>query len=313
MWIHEQTSQEKSQKGCTVRTSNCIERASILRFPIVVSAFVAGITFGGCASTMNLPSHWNENKIVVDGKNNDWDVTYLIDDNKLVIGFVNDSSFVYMLLATNDRPLATSLMRGITVWFDPQGGKEKTFGIHYPLGGMSLRGARRGAGQESDTLTEAPERIGSVPTELEILGPGKDDRHKMQVMETGGIQANANLAGNSFVYEIRVPYSEAYPFSIKTKPASVIGLGLETAQAGTSGKGQPRGGKGGGLKGGGEGGGMGGGSEGGGVGGGGYGGGSGGMRGGGRGGRGGSGQKGSETTESLDIWIKVPLIGQPTK
>ena len=89
----------------------------------------------GCASTMNLPSHWNDHKIEVDGKNADWDITYLIDDNKLVIGFVNDSDFVYLMLATNDRTLAMSMMRGLTVWFDPKGGSDKSFGIRYPLGG----------------------------------------------------------------------------------------------------------------------------------------------------------------------------------
>jgi hypothetical protein len=307
--------QRKHQKGNIVRTTDRNKHASFLGFPVLLSLLIAGITWGGCASTINLPSHWNENKIVVDGKSNEWDVTYLIDDNKLVIGFVNDSNFVYLLLTTNDRPLATSLMRGVTLWFDPQGGTEKTFGIRYPLGGTSPRGARHETGQESDTLVGRAELVGSVPTELEILGPGKDERHKMQVMETGGIQANANLTGNSFVYEIKVPYNEAYPFSIKTKPGSVIGLGLETAQARMSGKGQARGGGGGGMKGGGEGGGMGGGSEGGAAEGGGYGGGGGGMRGGGRGsrgGRGGSGEKSSEATESLDLWIKVPLISKPT-
>jgi hypothetical protein len=282
--------------------------------PITALVF-AGILMDGCATTMHLPSHWNENKIVVDGKKTDWDVTYLIDDNKLVIGFFNDSSFVYLLLATNDRPLAMNLMRGITVWFDPQGGTEKTFGIRYPLGGVFGRGTRSGEDREGDAA-QSMEVPGARATELEMLGPKDNDRHRMQIMETGGIQAKVSLTGNSFVYELRVPYSDAYPFSINTKPGSVIGLGLETAQARPGGKSESHvgeGREGGGMRGGGDGegteGGEGGGMEGDGEGG--YGGG-GGMRGGGRGGRGGLGRGGSGTSEQLDMWMKVPLLAKDT-
>lgn len=296
--------------------SNRFRHLSLLQI-ILLAAFTITILFiTGCGSTMHLPSHWNNQKIVVDGNKNDWDVTYLIDDNKLVIGFLNDSSFVYLLLATNDRPLAMTLMRGITVWFDPKGGTDKTFGIRYPLGGMFARGARTAEGQESEP-SPSIDMFSAGATELEMLGPGKDDRHRMQVMETGGIQAKVSLTGNSFVYEMRVPYSESYPFSIKTKPGSVIGLGLETAQGRMAGKGQSRGGgnEGGeGIRGGGEGEGMGG--EGEGVEGGGEGGYSGGgMRGGGRGGRGGrggSGRGGSQASEQLDLWMKVPLVANDT-
>jgi hypothetical protein len=288
-----------------MRISEFTLHAESFRITLVASTILLAFALTGCGTTMHLPSHWNEQKIVVDGNKNDWDVTYLIDDNKLVIGFLNDSSFVYLLLATNDRPLAMQLMRGLTVWFDPQGGTEKTFGIRYPLGGMFPRGARSGGDQESDSppITEMP---GSRATELEMLGPKDNDRHRMQIMETGGIQAKVSLTGNSFVYELRVPYSDAYPFSIKTKPGSVIGLGLETAQAKMSGKVQPRGGEaeeGGGIQAGDDGEGMEGGAEGG------YG---GGMRSQGHRGRGGSRMGSPGLAESLDLWMNVPLLAKDT-
>jgi len=266
-------------------------RQPLISFIVIIFAFA----ISGCAATMHLPSHWNEHKIVVDGQNKEWDITYLIDDNKLVIGFVNDSSFVYLLLATNDRGLAMSMMRSLTVWFDPKGGTDHTFGIRYPLGGMFARGSRSGEGEEADVSTPV-ERAGSGSTELEILGPGKDDRHRMQILETGGIQASVSHGGNSFVYELRVPFSATYPFSIKSTLGSTIALGLETSQTSMPKREQSDGERREGGEEGGEGG---------------FGG--GGMRGGGRGGRGGrGGYGGSGAAEQLDIWMKVPLVAKDT-
>ena len=267
---------------------------------LVVAIILAGLILAGCGTTMQLPSHWPDQKVVVDGKNSEWDRTYLIDDNKLVIGFVNDSSFVYLLLATNDRPLAMSLRRGLTVWFDANGGGDKTFGIHYPMGGMFSRGARSGEGENSELAFDPTEQLTNPPTELEILGPGKDDRHRMQIMETGGILAKFNLSGNSFIYEMRVPFTEGdqFPFAIRSKIGSVVGLGLETSQGSVQRPEQKRN----------EGGSVGdaseeegdrglGGS---------------GMRGGGRGGdRGGYGQGGTRGSAGpLDLWMKVKLVAR---
>lgn len=267
------------------------------RSVVVVSAFLLALLFAGCGTTMHLPSHWPDQKVVIDGKNTDWDRTYLIDDNKLVIGFVNDSNFVYLLLATNDRPLAMSMMRGLTVWFDPKGGDEKTFGIHYPLGGIFPRAGRSGDTGNDESMEEPTGSFGLPPTELEILGPGKDDRHRMQIMETGGILARYTVSVNSFVYELRVPFSEGdqYPFAIRSRVGSAIGLGLETGQGRMrqrpTGEGQERGDREdgeGGEEGGYEGGGM-------------------------RGGRRGFGQGGTrESTGPLDIWMNVQLVGRDT-
>ncbi len=178
----------------------------------------------GCATTINLPGHWPNKLIIVDGKNVEWEHTYLVDDNKLVVSCDNDSTFVYVLLATNDRPLALSMMHGLTVWIDSKGGDDKAFGIRYPLGD----GFKREKGENADELSV--EQFGMPPTEIEILGPEKHDQHRMQMMETGGIQARYRFSVNSFVYELKVPLatSDKYPFAVHSTIGQVIGLGLET-------------------------------------------------------------------------------------
>jgi hypothetical protein len=277
--------------------------STILQNQTITAIMFLSLAISGCGTTMHLPSHWPDQTVVVDGKNSEWDRTYLIDDNKLVIGFVNDSSFVYLLLATNDRPLAMSMRRGLTVWFDVHGGDDKTFGIHYPMGGMISREGHSSEGEKDELVFDPADQLTNPPTELEILGPGKEDRHRMQIMETGGILAKFSLSGNSFIYEMRVPLAQGdqYPFAIHSNVGSVIGLGLETSQGRSERKGESR-------------------RKGGGIGDasedegdeGAYG--AGGMRGAGRGGeRGGYGQGGTrESSGPLNVWMKIKLVPKDT-
>jgi hypothetical protein len=208
---------------------------NVIRFTtavLTIASCIPVLFLTGCATTMNLPSHWPDKPIVIDGKNTEWEHTYLVDDNKLIVSCDNDSNFVYVLLATNDRQLTMSMMRGLTVWFDAKGEHDQTFGIRYPLGG-GFRHEGGGNGESGGELSMEPAgQFGMPPTEVEILGPGKDDRHRMQMMETGGIQARYRISVNSFVYELKVPLAsgDKYPFAIHSTIGQVIGLGLETSQ-----------------------------------------------------------------------------------
>lgn len=265
-----------------------------------ISILILNFALVGCGTTLHLPSHWPEKQIVVDGKNSEWERTYLIADNKLVVSFVNDSSFMYLLLATNDRQLAMSMVRGLTVWIDSKGGDDKTFGIHYPMGGRFSREMQASDRENEDPSIDPGEQMGMPATEMEILGPGKDDRHRMQIMESGGIQATYRLTVNSIVYELKVPFmhGDQYPFAVRSKIGDVIGLGLETSQGRMQGGGRESRGRNTGIEpaeGGEE-----GGYEG------------RGMRGGGRGGEGaGYGQGGSRGSASpLDIWMQVKLVSK---
>jgi hypothetical protein len=277
--------------------------ALLLENQFIIVIMLSGFAISGCGTTMHLPSHWPDQRISVDGKNIEWDRTYLIDDNKLVIGFVNDSSFVYMLLATNDRPLAMSMRRGLTVWFDSHGGDDRTFGIHYPMGGGFSQGGHSSEGENNELALEPADQLIIPSTELEILGPGKEDRHRMQIMETGGIQAKYTLNGNSFVYEMRVPFTQGdqFPFAIHANVGNTIGLGLETSRGREPRKAEkdrPEGGVSDASENEGERGDYGG----------------SGMRGGGRGGeRGGFGQRGTrESSGPLSVWMKVKLVAKDT-
>jgi uncharacterized membrane protein YgcG len=264
-------------------------------------AFIDGTMFcaiglivflAGCGS-MELASRWSEQKPVLDGNTAEWaDKSITIENKKLTLGLMNDSTFVYLMLATNDRQYSRMLMaRGLTVWFDASGGREKTFGVHYPLGITAGR-PQRSSDISRDAETFDSQLQANAPlTDLEILGPGKEDRHKMPIMATGGIQAKAIFAAGSFVYELKVPFPDdsRFPFSIRSKAGTKIGVGLETPDFESQGGEQ-----------------------------GGFGGGGGGGRGGGGGGRGGRGGGGggsmgsnpervSGAASPLKVWLSVQL------
>ncbi len=230
--------------------------------PQRTSAYFLGVfvllILGGCGS-LQLASRWPEQAIVVDGVTSEWrDKTSSIESKKVTIGFANDSNFVYMMLSTSDRALSRMLAtQGLTVWFDPAGGRKETFGIHYPLGLLAGKSGTQG----TDTDVKDAFRVSASMSELEILGASKDDTHRMSVLAAGDIQVRAKVDPSSFSYELRVPYAadDRIPFSIRAKSGSLIGVGLTTpptetgdgslsggASAPSGGGGRGRGGRGGG-------------------------------------------------------------------
>jgi len=218
---------------------------------------------GGCAA-LQLSSQWTENAVSVDGRVDDWSgKTTSIGAKRLTIGFANDTNYVYMMLATTDRATSRMLvMQGLTIWFDTSGGRTKSYGIHYPIG---LFSGGSGGGRQAESDPFSPMGGNSPMSQLEVLRPGQDDVRRLQIASAQGIQARVSYTETGFVYELRIPYASAerFPYSLRARPGSVIGVGLETPDVGGSqassgaapgggGGGRGRGGRGGGSSGGSE-------------------------------------------------------------
>ncbi len=102
------------------------------------------LTFLGCRQS-NLFSAWRERPIKIDGKYTDWnESTVYYDENaKAVLNLVNDTGYLYICLISRNRAIETKIMEsGFIIWFDPDGGQKKVFGIRFPVGlrrmGMSI-------------------------------------------------------------------------------------------------------------------------------------------------------------------------------
>lgn len=252
-------------------------------------------SFAGC-SEPELSSTWKDREITVDGKAGDWkDVVAYIEKTNAAVGLLNDEHHLYVCLTTMDRITASKIVRsGFTVWLDPTGGKKKTLGIRFPLGmqesgdPMKIKESLR----DPKKFRALFEDLGS---EMELLGPEKDQRVRTLRSTVEGIEVSAGYSEGRFVYELKLPLARSaeQPYGIGTDPGGQISLGFETPELDREAMvSQAKGQRGGGGGGGGGKGGMGGGG--------------GGMGGGGKGGI----RPGGSMPEPFELWTKVALSAQ---
>ncbi|MCK4271778.1 hypothetical protein KAX22_03950, partial [bacterium] len=268
-----------------------------LLFTSVVLLSVTSLV--GC-NGLKLNSNWPDREVVIDGMDGEWSGSmYYIDKKKVAVGLLNDEEYMYLCLATVDfRQVQQIIRSGLTVWFDPQGGKKESFGVNFPLGmqfspenmdreSMPQPMSREGAA-DPEKLWQMFEQSAK---EMIIIGPGKEERRRMPVAASREIKVRMGYFEGKLVYELRVPLvqDEKYPQAIGMDVSEPIGVGFETAELDREpmrekmSGGMPSGGRG--MRGGG------------------------GKGGGGRsgGGRGGRGSRGGEAPRRLELWTKVEL------
>jgi len=205
------------------------------RLPALFSIlFLLTFMLVGCSnSKLKLNSNWKDREITVDGKNTDWLGAMLyFEEDDISVGLLNDENFFYICMIAEDQFIRASVMRqGFTLWFDPHGGKEKTFGIKYPVG-MQASGLPRGMRRDEQNLDRSSEAPRRPMIELEILGPGEDERQKMPIAEAKGIDIHVEFLSGMLVYELKVPLiqSEQHPYAIGAEAGSSVGIGLETSK-----------------------------------------------------------------------------------
>ena len=228
--------------------------------------------------------------ITIDGHVDEWPQLEPLEETHVSAAAQNDGRNLYLLIATSDQARRRQLLAaGVIVWLDADGGKKRNFGIRIP--GMLFSGAaggRHGPHNEMPPPDLGEARQAPPLSYVEIVGPGKDDRRRLELDATRSIQAARSQTAGTLTLELQIPLqrNDASEHAIGARAGSVIGLGLETPKIERPEGPPPAAGGAGGHHGGGMGGGMGGHGGGGGGGGGGRGGmgGMGGMGGGGRGG-----------------------------
>ena len=223
-------------------------------FPVRL-AFLSGLLclaalFAGCDNA-EMMSQWRDREIAVDGKDGDWLglTQYAIGESDVTtVGLLNDEHNLYLLLRTHDRALLSQVMRGgFTVWFDPYGQKKKTFGVHFPIGRREtgppswMRGEGKPEGRRMEPPKAPPEELPKLLeeslTQVELIGPDKDDRCTLAVAaaDSQGVKVKADLSGGLLIYELQVPLRQSAQHSYAIAlPASDAGqkisVGFETGK-----------------------------------------------------------------------------------
>lgn len=149
-------------------------------------------------------------------KNTEWRYLNVLDDKKTSVGVLNDNDFIYLIFITTNRDVHNQVVRrGLTLWFDSDGGKDQKFGVRYPIGFGGIRSVQEARSESDDEWQDL--RKENSTDEMEIIGPKKDDRHRMTLAETGGMEARFTTSNGVLVYEMRVPLSgnSLHPFILK--------------------------------------------------------------------------------------------------
>lgn len=210
-------------------------------------------------------SRWLDRVIAIDGSDADWQgATVYVEKANVSVGMFNDSESMTLCLVTTDRRIGGRIMRGgMRLWFDPSGGQNKTFGIHFPVGiPGSDRGPGGSEGESAGMGDGSPSPFFLDPqTDMEILGPGKDKIERIPVDEARGIQVKTAVDSGRFVYEVKVPLviSESAPHAVGIQSKKQVAIGFEIedysstgrrgrmgGRMGAGGRGMPSGGMGGG-------------------------------------------------------------------
>jgi hypothetical protein len=196
-----------------------------------------GLVGCGSARTFQIESRVPEHQIVVDGKADDWaGHLFVVEGQKVSLGFLNDRDFLYVCLRTDDSAMERQFLKsGLMIWFDPRGGKNKTLGIKYPVG-LTPKEMRMWRGEERGDAEQAGEFEGSL-SDLEIFRQGQSEPESLDIADAEGIEIKASTAGKHFVYELRIPLASPGQDSLGlgAQPGGTIGIGFETGKVELSG------------------------------------------------------------------------------
>ncbi len=224
------------KEGIEMTTAKTHKRIYSFRLPIWSSILIMLVFLMVGCTTLKLDSHWKDREITIDGENKDWlGAMYYFEDDNISAGVLNDESFLYICMIAEEPRLTAQIMgQGLTFWFDPDGGKEKAFGVKFPLGMQDREGEEmpmRPREEEPDQ-EKTREFFKNSLDELEILGPRKDEKRRIQVKDLKGIEVAIDPSGGLLIYELKVPllHSEDHPYAIGAKPGDVVGIGIEVAK-----------------------------------------------------------------------------------
>jgi hypothetical protein len=181
----------------------------------------------GCGEEV-MTSLWSAKTLTIDGNVADWEGQLLyLEEKQCSIGIQNDSTMLYLCLTTGDRSLKMKINgAGFTVWFDPSGGGEKIYGVHYPLGMASVRGE---SGQEIGDMRPLAQQMYGM---MELIGPGVQavSRTTPYLAST---QKNVHVALRDTMDVLTIECSiplKGSDFSLGTNFATPLSIRLETGE-----------------------------------------------------------------------------------
>jgi len=174
---------------------------------------------------------WNDGEVKIDGDSSEWEGSFAkLKKDELLVSMRNDQDVLYVCLIPQKREIRDQMLGlGFTLWFDPAGGKEKVFGIGFPVGfgGPSAMGGPPIGGPEKRETD-----LKEVNSKLEILVPASAERHRIPADKAEGIDVRIGLEEWRLIYEAKIPLqkSSVHPHAVGAPAGQLIGVQMETTE-----------------------------------------------------------------------------------
>jgi hypothetical protein len=190
----------------------------------------------GCAMH-KVASAWHGNyNLIADGSDSEWQAEprYYDEANQVAIRAMNDMKGIYLCFSTGDNKLKQTItMTGLTLWLDPEGGKNRIFGVGIPPGHRLLMPFFSDQERkETQLMNKKGMPPFEAPVELDITYPNTTGPLTMTRAETrnAGIEVGAGQPpGGRVVYEFKIRF-DADESLLSLKPGMVVGVGFETGK-----------------------------------------------------------------------------------
>ena len=193
---------------------------------VLLSALITG-----CGSTTDLSSSWSSSAVAVDGSAGEWSSHLTnLKDTHVSLGIQNDQDFLYICLMSAEPQFRRQVLGlGLKVWFESESGQ--TFGVRYPIG-MLKRRAQGSLSTDGNRDPGQRERMEQSLQDLEILGPGKEDRNLLSILQAPGISVKLGGSEGSVIYELKVPLrrSHDHPYAVGVALGSTVKLAIQTGK-----------------------------------------------------------------------------------
>ena len=159
--------------------------------------------------------------------------------NKIAVGVFNDDKDLLIRVMAHDQSTIMKMfITGFTVWIDTAGGKDKHFGVKYPMAqgrqGMNdldtrphqLQGAGTG-GRQDDLMKKAKTSLNSI--ELSGFSPEAQNSTKLNSRIGNGITAWIELTPDTkMYYELKIPLKDLA--DVDYLKQNLISVGFESGK-----------------------------------------------------------------------------------
>ena len=178
--------------------------------------FIGSCRTGRVDQTPVVTGVWQNNPIIIDGKDSDWikPLTYTDTKERLSYSITNDKDNIYILISTkNEQEQQKILEGGLTVWINKQGEKneEGAAGIAFPTGSHSRdAGIMRGRPE----LYQEKKLMLAELKDYTLLGFNKNkavENYDYGKISEEGVDVRIDFnASGELIYEALVPLSAVY-------------------------------------------------------------------------------------------------------